>query len=129
MSVRHDWYQSDEYVKITVLLKNATEKNYHIKIEPEKVEMTADNYSLVLGLFKPINADKSTHKATPSKVEITLYKLIGERWDNLERRIEEMKDVLPKLSSKNWDLLAKEEEKKEAEERKVCDFFVHSNLY
>lgn len=37
MSVRHDFYQSETKVVITVLLKNAVEKNYKVLIEPEKV--------------------------------------------------------------------------------------------
>lgn len=117
MSIRHDWYQSEEYVKVTVLLKNAIEKNYNIKIESEKLEMTAENYSLTLNLFRPINAEKSTHKATPSKVEITLYKLIGERWESLERIVEQPKPV--PVNAKNWDKLTKEIEAKESEENKV----------
>lgn len=37
--VRYDFYQSDSKVVITVLYKNAEQKNYKVVIEPEKVKI------------------------------------------------------------------------------------------
>lgn len=118
MSIRHDWYQSEEYVKVTVLVKNAVEKNYSVNIESDTVVLNVGDYNLTLNLFKTINAEKSNHKATAHKIEITLYKLVGDRWDSLEKKLEEKPLELPKV--KNWDKVATDfEEKEEAEGSKV----------
>lgn len=117
MSVRHDWYQSDTSVVVTVLLKNATEKNYSVKIEAETLDVTADGYSLHLELLKPVNPDQSSHKTTPSKIEIVLKKVTGERWDSLQKTEQPAKPV--QLHKRDWDRIAKENELKEAEEAKV----------
>lgn len=114
MSIRHDWYQSEEYVKVTVLVKNAVEKNYSVIIEPERVILNVGDYNLTLNLLKTINAEKSNHKATPHKIEITLYKIIGDRWDSLEKKIVDQPVELPKV--KNWDKVATDFEKKEEAE-------------
>lgn len=118
MSVRHDWYQSETKVVITVLLKNAAEKNYTVKIEPQDVHMTADGYELQLRLLHPIVVERSSHKAYPSKVEITLAKETGIRWENLEKKAETAVAAPPTRQVKNWDLLVKEEEKIDEKEAK-----------
>lgn len=109
-----DWYQSEEYVKVTVFIKNAVEKNYKIDIEPDRVILIVGEYNLTLNLLKTINAEKSNHKATAHKIEITLYKIIGDRWDALEKKIVEQPVELPKV--KNWDKVANDFEKKEEAE-------------
>lgn len=116
MSVRHDWYQSDSKIVITVLLKNAVEKNYQVNIDREKVIMTADNYYLELNLYRPIDPSRSYYRATSSKVEITLAKETGERWESLEKKIEENRNLDPKVNQHKWDKLAKEITKQENEE-------------
>lgn len=102
---------------ITVLLKNATEKNYTVKIESQDVHMTADGYELQLHLLHPIVVERSSHKAYPSKVEITLAKETGIRWENLEK-VETAVAALPTRQVKNWDLLVSEEEKIDEKEAK-----------
>lgn len=116
MSIRHDWYQSDSKVVITVLLKNAVEKNYSVQIDREKVIMNADNYELVLHLYRPIVPEKSMHKSTSSKVEISLEKEYGERWESLEIKNVSSVTAPPPIHKQNWDKLAKEVEKSEETE-------------
>ncbi|XP_033245500.1 protein SGT1 homolog [Drosophila miranda] len=118
MSVRYDWYQSESKVVITVLLKNATEKNYAVKIESKKVHMTADGYELEIQLLHPVVVDRCSHKAYQSKVEITLAKETGVRWETLEEKAAPAAVALPKLHTKNWDQLVNEEEKKDEKEAK-----------
>lgn len=119
MSVKYDWYQNDEKVVVTVMLKNAVEKNYKCEIEDEKVHLTAENYELLLNLFNPVNTEKSSHKATIHKVEITLYKRDFGKWGMLEKKKEENNNQEQcNITSKNkkpqdWDKLAKEVEKTE----------------
>ncbi|KAH8384083.1 hypothetical protein KR009_012019 [Drosophila setifemur] len=118
MSVRFDWYQSEAKVVITVLLKNAADKNYKVEIEAQRVHMTADGYELDLKLLHPIVVERSSHKAYPSKVEITLGKETGVRWENLEQK-EKAVPAAPALAqAKNWDRLVSEEEKIDDKEAK-----------
>uniref|UniRef100_A0A182WLL4 SGS domain-containing protein n=1 Tax=Anopheles minimus TaxID=112268 RepID=A0A182WLL4_9DIPT len=85
--VKHDWYQTDTAVTVTVLLKNATEKNYSVQLEQNALTLQADGIEpIALNLWNPINVEQSAHKATPSKVEIKLAKLIAQRWEALERK-------------------------------------------
>lgn len=120
MSVRHDWYQSDAKVVITVMLKNAKDKNYKVDIEKQRVHMTADDYLLDIKLFAPINVERSSYKDFPSKVEITLAKEVGIRWESLEEKLEPKPVTAkpPPIHKKDWDSLAKEVEKSEEEEAK-----------
>lgn len=141
MSVRHEWYQTDQKVVITILLKNANEKNCKITIEPTKVQLIADeNISLEFLLYQEINAEKSTHRISSVKIEISLIKLTGIRWEHLKRSSNDMKTPLPApqlnaaLSSsstttagntstnifkKDWDKVTKEIDK-DSKNDEVC---------
>ncbi|XP_017475939.1 PREDICTED: protein SGT1 homolog [Rhagoletis zephyria] len=119
MSVRHDWYQSDTKVVVTVMLKDAVSKNYKVDVEPERLHMTADGYELDLQLYRPVDVSKSSHKAYSTKVEITLSKKVGERWDSLEKKeLPPPTAAPPPIHKKDWDSLAKEVEKSEEEDSK-----------
>lgn len=113
MSIRHDWYQSDQKVVITVLIKNATERNCKIELSSENVLLTADDYILDLSLNQPINVEQSDYKISAVKVEITLAKIKGERWDTLTKaeiaKPESSKPI--NLYKKDWDSVAKEIDK------------------
>lgn len=124
MSIRHDWYQTDDKVVITVLLKNAVEKKYQCEILSDSVILTAENYELKLELLNHILPDKSTHKASPFKVEINLAKRDFGHWATLERKIKEDKPVgnIKKKQPGEWDKLAKEIEKN-------CESDVSSSLH
>jgi suppressor of G2 allele of SKP1 len=117
MSVRHDWYQADDKLVVTVMLKNAVEKNYKCEINEDSLLLTAENYELSLQLLNPIVPEKSSHKATPHKVEIVLIKRDFGRWTSLERKQEEEKKVVAPKHKKpdDWEKLAKEVEKEKDE--------------
>lgn len=123
-SVRHDWYQTDEKVVITVLVKNA--KNYDVQIHPRDVHIVADDYTLDLKLFAAIDHQRSTYRIVPVKVEVTLFKLVGERWPVLEAPASEdmtAVDLLPakvvKIYKQDWDSVEKQIEKDEEENAEV----------
>jgi suppressor of G2 allele of SKP1 len=124
MSVRHDWYQNDEKVVVTVLLKNAVDKNYKCEISENSVHLTAENYELLLELLNPIVPEKSSHKATPHKVEITVIKRDFGKWASLERKKEEKPVVIvtKKKQPEDWEKLAKEVEKSEDKEEVVKNY-------
>uniref|UniRef100_A0A182QKX7 SGS domain-containing protein n=1 Tax=Anopheles farauti TaxID=69004 RepID=A0A182QKX7_9DIPT len=111
--VKYDWYQTETAVTVTVLLKNATEKNYSVQLEQNTLSLQADGIEPIsLTLWNPINVEQSTHKTTPSKVEIKLTKLIGQRWEALERKseAEESQAVTSTAAKKkhDWDKLSKQ---------------------
>lgn len=117
MSPKYDFYQTETKVVIDILLKNAVDKNYQLTIGEQDVHLTADEgIDLTIRLFKPINKTTSTHKASPSKIEVVLFKFIGEHWPQLEREKESFATPVKK-QTKDWDKLAKEVEKSEEEER------------
>lgn len=119
MPPKYDFYQTEQKVVIDILLKNAIDKNYQITIGEQDVHLTADDgIDLNIRLYKPINKTASSHKASPSKIEIVLIKFIGEHWPQLEREKEAVKVETPvKKQPKDWDKLAKEVEKNEEAER------------
>lgn len=119
-AVKYDWYQSDTSVTVTVLLKNAAEKNYSVTLEQSEVQVKADGIEpITLNLWDAINVEQSSHKATPSKVEIKLAKLIGHRWEALERReaIKPTAEASAKKLQHDWEKITKEIEKQEAEDK------------
>lgn len=134
MSIRHDWYQTDEKVVITVLRKN--EQNCKLKLEPTKMLLTTDSFTLDLNFCHEINVEKSTHKVTPFKIEITLAKATGQRWEQLTENPDALaaatkpEPIAAKIYKQDWDSLAKEIEKNEEKEVLLCVcFLVYQILY
>lgn len=118
MPPKYDFYQTEQKVVIDILLKNAIDKHYQVTIEDQDVHLTADEgIDLTIRLCKPINKESSTHKASPSKIEIVLMKVTGEHWPQLERAKEAQVATPVKKQPKDWDKLAKEVEKTEEQER------------
>lgn len=128
--IRHDWYQTDEKVVITVLIKNVREHN--VDIQPERVVLTADDFTLALPLFKPIVVDRSTYRISPVKIEITLAKEVGTRWSTLTFDAAAASvatiptatttvpiDKVANIYKHDWDQLEKQIEKEEADKKEV----------
>lgn len=85
-TIRHEWYQTEQKVVVSVFIKDAQKRNCKIDIESESFSVEADEIPRVeFKLRNPINAAESSFKLYSVKVEISLKKLSGERWDTLER--------------------------------------------
>ncbi|XP_062544535.1 protein SGT1 homolog [Armigeres subalbatus] len=120
-TIKYDWYQTDRAVTVTVLLKNAAEKNYSVALEQNQIVLNADGIeTITIHLWDAINVEQSSHKAFPSKVEIKLSKLVGHRWEALEKP-EAVKSAAAESTTakKNhdWDKISKDIEKQEAEDK------------
>ncbi|XP_076247918.1 suppressor of G2 allele of skp1 [Calliopsis andreniformis] len=136
--IRHDWYQTETHVTITILAKNVE----NVKIVYDKTTLSVSallpsgsDYSLELDLAHPVVPDQCSHKVFPSKVEIKLKKQEGIRWNVLEgnpvaqntaqpipQEILQAENRPPKYpssskKSRDWDKVRKEIEKQEAEEQ------------
>lgn len=134
--IRHDWYQTESHVTITILLKDqkpgdvATEFTRKSILFRAKL-LSGEDYELFLELAHPIVAEQTTYKCYSTKVEIRAKKEEGIRWVTLEldrssthRPCERMcplppaGDAPPAASrSKDWDRIVKEtdNEKEEGE--------------
>uniref|UniRef100_T1GKC6 SGS domain-containing protein n=1 Tax=Megaselia scalaris TaxID=36166 RepID=T1GKC6_MEGSC len=120
-TVKHEFYQTDKKIVVSVLLKDAANKNPQITIEPETLKVTANEHcNLTFNLFGKVVPEKSNYNITAYKIEISLKKETAAQWDFLERKI-----VVPKSNTtpgqKNWDRLAKEIEDQDNEEKKGED--------
>lgn len=120
--IRHDFYQTDEKVVVTVMIKNAT--NCTVQIQPQHVHMSATDYTLDLDLAHPIDVERSNYRVGTVKVEITLAKLVGERWAGLTRPASEaaaaaVPDKVANIYKQDWDSLEKQIENNEEEYKEV----------
>ncbi|OXU18566.1 hypothetical protein TSAR_013933 [Trichomalopsis sarcophagae] len=135
--IKHDWYQTETHVIVTVLAKNTD----NVKVVYGETTLsvsaklpTGSDYSLELDLAHHIVPDQCLYKVMPSKIEIKLKKRDGHRWTVLEgnpvsqdvqpipQEILQAGTQPPKYpssskKSKDWDKVEKEIEKQEAEEK------------
>lgn len=124
-SLRHDWYQTEQKVVIDVLVKNAQTRNCSVDIQPKRVLVRGDDLELDLELLHEIDATKSSFRILTVKIEITLHKLVGERWTslsapsdapmNLPKQIPvaQQPHTSPSKRDKNWDRVVKDAWEKE----------------
>ncbi|XP_030636012.1 protein SGT1 homolog [Chanos chanos] len=127
--VKHDWYQTESQVIVTIMLKNV--KKEDITVNFEEQELTAEvkllsgqDYCLKLHLLHPVVPQQSTFKILSTKVEIKMKKTEAIRWEKLEGEgaPSTVKHFTPNEYpssshyTRNWDKLVgdiKEEEKNE----------------
>lgn len=134
MSLRHDWYQSEQKVVIDVLIKNANNLNCTVDITTSAVSICGDDgIELHFDLAHDIDTTKSSFRVLSVKVEITLQKLAGERWTNLvkdnDTETAAKVQAIPKAAEptpstaprndKNWDRVVRDACEKEQIEQ-VC---------
>ncbi|XP_013143709.1 PREDICTED: suppressor of G2 allele of SKP1 homolog [Papilio polytes] len=144
--IKHDWYQTDSQVIITVLLKNAPNNKVKVHYGDRSVSISSaipdseSEYSLELELAHEIVPAMSTYVVTPSKIEVKLRKKEGVRWTQLEGDGEEEKiKAIPqavidasgpqqptKLFRKDWDKIERDIKKMEEEEKDAGDSALNS---
>lgn len=121
-SLRHDWYQTEQKVVIDVLVKDAKTRNCTVDIQAQRVLVRGDDLELDLELLHEIDATKSSFRILTVKIEITLHKLVGERWTSLTRSLSadetqnlpkqiavaQQPQTSPSKSDKNWDRVVKD---------------------
>ncbi|XP_076686286.1 suppressor of G2 allele of skp1 [Andrena cerasifolii] len=136
--IRHDWYQTETHVIVTILAKSA--ENVKIVYNKNTLSVSAflpsgSDYSLELDLAHPTVPDQCSHKITSAKIEVKLKKQDGIRWNALEgnpvvqnkaqpipQEILQAGTQAPKYptsckKSRDWDKVEKEIEKQEADEK------------
>ncbi|CAG4967326.1 unnamed protein product [Colias eurytheme] len=135
--IKHDWYQTDAFVVVTILIKNAPSNKIKVHYGERSLSIssplpnTDSEYSLELELAHEIIPSMCTYVVSPSKVEVKLRKKEGIRWTVLEGEGNEEKvkaipqavidasgpQQPPKIFRKDWDKIEKDIKKMEEEEK------------
>ncbi|KXS21370.1 SGS-domain-containing protein [Gonapodya prolifera JEL478] len=91
--IRHEWFQNDNFVTVTVFVKNLPKENVQLNLEPRVLSLSVKlpnsggtDYSLELDpLAHEIIPAESKHSVLSTKIEIKLKKAeIGIKWGALE---------------------------------------------
>ncbi|XP_047492310.1 protein SGT1 homolog isoform X2 [Penaeus chinensis] len=87
--IKHDWYQTDTHIVITILIKNMKKEDVKLDTTETTVSVSAplpggSEYSLELDLGHPIKPSESSFKVYSSKIEVKLKKVDCIRWVALE---------------------------------------------
>ncbi|XP_039752447.1 protein SGT1 homolog isoform X2 [Pararge aegeria] len=139
--IKHDWYQTDALVVVTILIKKAPSDKVKIQYGERNLSVSSEipnsdsEYSLELELAHEIVPSMCTYVVTPSKIEVKLRKKEGLMWTVLEGEGKEEKikaipqavidasgpQQRPKLFRKDWDKIEKDINEMEAEEKPQGD--------
>lgn len=128
--IKHEWFQSESKVTVTIYAKNIAEADIKIdctenKLIIKSVDTSKTNIDFSFNLEHPVNPTETVIKFMSTKIEIILKKCDLHQWKSLsittaelENRINEKKPNYPSSSkkTKDWDKLAKEVD---AEEEKL----------
>jgi len=104
--IKHDWYQSERFVIVTLLCKNIQKLGVQYNPETIKVDVhlpNGESISKTFDLEHNIVPDNCTYKIMPSKAEIRLAKAEGYHWTSLEKKVDA---AAPKKETRNWDKIA-----------------------
>ncbi|XP_008275917.1 protein SGT1 homolog [Stegastes partitus] len=87
--VKHDWYQTESQVIVTVMAKNVPKDGVRVSFMEKELSATVqlasgENYNLHLHLMHPIIPQQSNFKVLTTKVEIKMKKTDAIRWEKLE---------------------------------------------
>ncbi|XP_023024371.1 suppressor of G2 allele of skp1 [Leptinotarsa decemlineata] len=89
LQVKHDWYQTETAVVITVLVKNMRESYLNVSFDNNKVMVALshpdfEHCELCFNLSHIIIPEQCSYKLSSTKVEIKLKKSEDIRWEKLE---------------------------------------------
>ncbi|XP_067108836.1 protein SGT1 homolog isoform X3 [Osmerus mordax] len=126
---KHDWYQTESQVIVTIMVKNAQKDAVLVSFAEKELSAnirlaSGEDLGLSFHLLHPIVPQQSTFKILSTKVEIKMKKTEAIRWEKLEGEGQEpnIKHFTPNQYpssshyTRNWDKVVvdiKEEEKKE----------------
>ncbi|XP_019969196.1 protein SGT1 homolog isoform X1 [Paralichthys olivaceus] len=87
--VKHDWYQTESQVIVTVMAKNVPKDGVCVNFMEKELNImiqlaSGENYNFHLNLLHPIVPQQSNFKILTTKVEIKMKKTDAIRWEKLE---------------------------------------------
>jgi len=143
LTIKHDWYQTETHVVLTLMTKNRKKDDVEIEFGKQNlsitVKLSSDNdFNWELDLAHLIEPKSCIFRVLSTKIEIKMQKAEGRRWTSLECRDEPVYAKLdnqdksaddsatlhyPSSSKKyhDWDKLAANVEKEDSEEKKEGD--------
>ncbi|KAL7053002.1 hypothetical protein AAHC03_025824 [Spirometra sp. Aus1] len=88
-NIKHDWYQTDRYVCISLLRRGLDPNAVHVEFTPRSVrvsvsEASGDHLLKAFSFSHDIDPTTSSYKCTPLKVEIKAAKVSAVQWSCLE---------------------------------------------
>ncbi|XP_042353811.1 protein SGT1 homolog isoform X3 [Plectropomus leopardus] len=88
-TVKHDWYQTESQVIVTVMAKNVPKDGVCVNFMEKELAATiqlasGDNHNLDLHLLHAIIPEQSNFKILSTKVEFKMKKTDAIRWEKLE---------------------------------------------
>ncbi|KAN0034318.1 hypothetical protein ACTFIV_000815 [Dictyostelium citrinum] len=127
--VKHEWYQTESHVVLTIFAKFVTASNSKIILSPKSVNISfplanGSEFLFEMDLFDPIVDKDSTIHYYSTKVEIKMKKSRAIKWDTLEfteksgpvglmdQTTTSSAVPSPYASKKDWDKLPNEPEEK-----------------
>ncbi|KAG8226333.1 hypothetical protein J437_LFUL009910 [Ladona fulva] len=137
--IKHDWYQTETHVVITVLVKNVRPEDFKVEYHETALSCSAhlphgSDYSLELDLAFPIVPSECSYRILSTKIEIKLKKRDGFQWTNLEGDGKQAPAIVPipaafidasgppkypssSLKTHDWEKLEKQLAKEEEDEK------------
>ncbi|XP_032878192.1 protein SGT1 homolog isoform X1 [Amblyraja radiata] len=133
--IKHDWYQTDSHIIITIMIKNANKDDVKVEFAEKSVSASMkfspeDEYSLKLHLLHPVIVQCCAVKVLGAKIELKMKKTEAMRWEKLEGVAPDVKYFMPEQpqpypsssqNTKNWDKLVTEIKKEENDEKPEGD--------
>lgn len=139
--IKHDWYQTESQVVVTILIKNALSDQVKVQYSERSLSFSCplpnsdSEYSLELELAHEIIPTMCSYVVSPSKIEIKLRKKEGLRWNQLEgegteKKVKAIPQAVidasgpqqpPQLFRKDWNKIEKDIKKMEEEEKPEGD--------
>eukprot|EP01118_Nematostelium_gracile_P019681 TRINITY_DN921_c0_g1_i1.p1 TRINITY_DN921_c0_g1~~TRINITY_DN921_c0_g1_i1.p1 ORF type:complete len:378 (-),score=107.77 TRINITY_DN921_c0_g1_i1:122-1171(-) len=122
--IRHEWYQTQTDISVTVFVKNVKKEDASIQIQRKSLTVSiklsdSSEYALDIDLCGEVIPEQSSFEILSTKIEIKMKKASGARWKTLEDVGEQTKPWDSVTGSKvttqkkNWDAFVKEEAKDE----------------
>lgn len=124
MGIRHEWFQTEQHVTVTIFAKGVTADQVEINIEEKKLAATVKvdantDYTIDIVLQHPVKPETSDYKILKTKVEIKLVKATAVRWSSLESKEDnEERNV---RTAVDWNQLEAQLKKEEEEEKPEGD--------
>ncbi|KAL7006854.1 Cochaperone protein [Cystobasidiomycetes sp. EMM_F5] len=89
--IRHEWFQTDKDVTLSVFIKNVKPENLRVELQPRSVSLNirhADDSEIVWDLdplARSVDVEQSTWRVLTTKIELKLIKTVANvRWNDLE---------------------------------------------
>ncbi|KAH7727530.1 SGS domain-containing protein [Aphelenchoides avenae] len=123
-SCRYDWYQTESQVVITILKRGLSIEQCSVELSDSVLTIRAAGEPILTAhLLHTTDEKRVSLTCTPSKVEVKLPKLVGERWSSLCKQSEAEPAAASSKPKTNWNELEKEAEKLDEEEQDALQKF------